>query len=63
MMTDMIIEAVIVAFCMGGAVGAIITLHLQYRSAHKSRMIEDDAHDGHGDLKRVEAKAHTRRLK
>ncbi len=29
-MTDLLVEAVLLAFCVGGAFGAVVTLHLQY---------------------------------
>ena len=35
-MTSMIVEAVLVAFCVGGAVGAIITMQLLLGNAKKA---------------------------
>jgi hypothetical protein len=61
-MTNMIIEAVIVAFCMGGAMGAIITMHLQHKNAHNSSKVESEEFDGH-ELKRAEVRVHPRRFK
>lgn len=61
-MTSMIIEAVVVAFCMGGAVGAVITMHLQHKSAHNSSRVESDEFDGH-ELKQAEVRVNTRRFK
>lgn len=61
-MTNMIIEAVVVAFCMGGAIGAIVTMHLQHKSAHRSSMVENDEFDGQ-ELKQAEVRVHTRRFK
>ena len=31
-MMSLIIEAVVIAFCVGGAVGAVITMHLMHDS-------------------------------
>lgn len=61
-MTSMIIEAVVVAFCMGGAVGAVITMHLQHKSAHNSSKVEHEEFDGH-DLKQAEVRTQGRRYK
>lgn len=39
-----LVEAVVVAFCMGGAVGAIVTMQLQTRSKQSAE--QDDVADG-----------------
>lgn len=57
-MMNMIIEAVVVAFCMGGAVGAVVTMHLQ----RKSSKVESGEFEGH-PLKQAEARVQTRRFK
>lgn len=31
-MMSLIVEAVLISFCIGGAVGAVITMHLQHNS-------------------------------
>ncbi len=36
-MTSMIIEAVVVAFCMGGVIGALVTLQLTAHKLHEPR--------------------------
>lgn len=61
-MTSMIIEAVVVAFCMGGAVGAVITMHLQHKSIHKRQGVDAEEFDGH-EFKRAEVRVNTRRYK
>ncbi len=61
-MMGMLIEVVVVAFCMGGVIGAIITMHLQHKSAHNSSKIEHGEFDGHL-LKRAEVRVLPRRFK
>ncbi len=39
MMTSMIVEAVLVAFCVGGAVGSIITMQLLLGKAKKAEEV------------------------
>ncbi len=31
-MMSLIVEAVLISFCIGGAVGAVLTMHLQHNS-------------------------------
>ena len=54
----MLIEAVVLAFCMGGALGAVVTMHLQ----HKGRKAESDEFADQS-LTPVEIKLNTRRFK
>ncbi|MBI3771574.1 MAG: hypothetical protein HY272_02570 [Gammaproteobacteria bacterium] len=39
-----IVEAVVVSFCMGGAIGAVVTMQLQVRS--KQNVEQNDIADG-----------------
>lgn len=37
---NFIVEAVVVSFCMGGAVGAVVTMHLQARAKQNAEQNE-----------------------
>ncbi len=54
----MIIEAVVVSFCMGGALGAVVTMHFQ----HKRNKVESSEFADHS-LTPVEVRFNTRRFK
>ena len=54
----MLVEAVVLAFCMGGAVGAVVTMHLQ----RKGRQVESDEF-AEQSLTPVEIKLNSRRFK
>jgi len=61
-MTSMIIEALIVAFCVGGALGAIVAMHMLRHYERELLSMSNEEFDGH-ELKRAEVRVHTRRIK
>jgi len=40
MMTEMLVESVLIAFCVGGAVGSIITMHFTLGKSKRSEELQ-----------------------
>ena len=59
-MTNLLVETVLVAFCVGGAFGAVVTLHLQYY--HRSREQAKRESKAVPVLQNAEARVNTRRF-
>ena len=59
-MTNLLVETVLVAFCIGGAFGAIVTMHLQYHHRSREQSRKEEKHIP--VLQKAEARINTRRF-